>query len=581
MKQEVTVIPFTYHCHHRNDRKYKYLGGVLGPDDCIYCIPSDADFVLKVDPATQTAYEVGESLEGRTGRLNCNKWQNGFLAADGRIYGIPLKSASVLCIDVATQTVYTVGSGFTGANKWEGGVLAHDGAMYCIPMRHKHILKINPETPDGKITVIVDEHGHVLEPTPITTPMASMTGGAVHKAGTTDGHVSVAAAASNGSDGAEPARPHDALFAHLSTAKALACATVNGHKVFGRHVAEALAKDGYIVLPGVLSTSECADELSRMWEYVERVSPGVLRDEPASWYPAGYKYPGTKGGHKAGEEAAAPDPWPHSGWRSFCDMMQTHQAGWVFTELREKLATRVFEPLYGTRELHASKEGFTFHRPTATGEGRGIHPGVDKQAFVCGQPSHTSGEHFDQGHSESGLQYIQSSTSLLDQQSEDACFLCWPGSHRCHQQLTKSTHRGRSHWVPLTDAELDELRAAGLEPRRVPVKAGDVILWRSDLAHSAAPPLGPRPNFRAVSYTCMLPAALTPAHVLAKKVEAYRHGHTGDHAPSREYWHTSKLDEATESTRRPWYVDGKPPRLTPRQAELFGIVPYGHTATPT
>ena len=72
MKQEVTVIPFTYHCHHRNDRKYKYLGGVLGPDDCIYCIPSDADFVLKVDPATQTAYEIGESLDedsGRRGRV--------------------------------------------------------------------------------------------------------------------------------------------------------------------------------------------------------------------------------------------------------------------------------------------------------------------------------------------------------------------------------------------------------------------------------------------------------------------------------------------------------------------------------
>jgi hypothetical protein len=69
------------------------------------------------------------------------------------------------------------------------------------------------------------------------------------------------------------------------------------------------------------SVAECAEELSRMWEYVERVSPGVLRDEPASWYPAGYKYPGTKGGKKAGEEAAAlgrshceqnilpPSPW--------------------------------------------------------------------------------------------------------------------------------------------------------------------------------------------------------------------------------------------------------------------------------
>ena len=32
---------------------------------------------------------------------------------------------------------------------------------------------------------------------------------------------------------------------------------------------------------------------------------------------------------------------------------------------------------------------------------------------------------------------------------------------------------------------------------------GDVVLWRSDLAHSAAPPPEPRPSFRAVSYTCV------------------------------------------------------------------------------
>ena len=173
------------------------------------------------------------------------------------------------------------------------------------------------------------------------------------------------------------------------------------------------------------------------------------------------------------------------------------------------------------------------------------------------------------------------STSLLDQEEEDACFLCWPGSHAFHQQLTKDTWRGRSHWVPLTDAELDVMRAAGLQPKRVPVHAGDVILWRSDLAHSAAPPLVPRPTFRAVSYTCMLPASFTPAALHAKKAEAYRHGHTGDHVPSREYWHAPKLDAATEASRRPWYVDGKPPRLSPRQAELFGLVPYGYTATPT
>ena len=47
------------------------------------------------------------------------------------------------------------------------------------------------------------------------------------------------------------------------------------------------------------------------------------------------------------------DNWP-SAQR---DMFQLHQAGWVFHELREKIASRVFEPLYGTRELHCSKDG--------------------------------------------------------------------------------------------------------------------------------------------------------------------------------------------------------------------------------
>lgn len=34
--QEISLIPFKYSCHHRDDRKYKYLGGVLGPDGRIY-----------------------------------------------------------------------------------------------------------------------------------------------------------------------------------------------------------------------------------------------------------------------------------------------------------------------------------------------------------------------------------------------------------------------------------------------------------------------------------------------------------------------------------------------------------------
>ena len=44
-----------------------------------------------------------------------------------------------------------------------------------------------------------------------------------------------------------------------------------------------------------------------MWRYVTALSPGLVRDEPDSWYPS---------------EAGGADPWPHSGWKSFSDMFQ-------------------------------------------------------------------------------------------------------------------------------------------------------------------------------------------------------------------------------------------------------------------
>merc|ERR1712186_46529 len=79
------------------------------------------------------------------------------------------------------------------------------------------------------------------------------------------------------------------------------------------------------------------------WDFVEKVNPAVRRDSPDSWYAHGRR-----------------DPWPHANR----DMFQLHQAGWVFGELRELMAQRVFEPLYGTKALHSSKDGFCFQRPT-------------------------------------------------------------------------------------------------------------------------------------------------------------------------------------------------------------------------
>jgi len=63
---------------------YRYGGAVVAPDGgLIYCLPSDADRVLRIDPATEEVVEIGPSFRGK------NKWQNGFVGRDGAIYGIP------------------------------------------------------------------------------------------------------------------------------------------------------------------------------------------------------------------------------------------------------------------------------------------------------------------------------------------------------------------------------------------------------------------------------------------------------------------------------------------------------------
>ncbi|GAX17448.1 hypothetical protein FisN_5Hh096 [Fistulifera solaris] len=130
---------------HRTDGKYKYLGGAVGADGKVYFFPSDSDFVLQVDPSTDTCREVGPNLRDIEKSHN-NKWQNGFTASDGTIYGIPLKGNSVLRIrtrgDGSEPEVSVVGGPFPGLNHWEGGVMGADGAMFCMPLNRDQVLRI-------------------------------------------------------------------------------------------------------------------------------------------------------------------------------------------------------------------------------------------------------------------------------------------------------------------------------------------------------------------------------------------------------------------------------------------------------
>lgn len=307
---------------------------------------------------------------------------------------------------------------------------------------------------------------------------------------------------------------------------------------FARSILARLEGEGFAVLHGVLQPEEANAALARMWDFVETVSPTVHRNDEATWYPQ--------------EGGACSEPWPHTSR----DMFQDYQAGWVFGHLRELLATRLFERLYGTKELHCSKDGFCFQRPTRRPLSR--------------RPI----DHFDQSGTKRGLHCVQASVSLLDQGVDDGCFSCWPGSHRHHPALAGGC--GSRDWYRLSDEDKATLTAAGCMLKRVPVGRGDVVLWRSDLAHYGSSPVAIRQGFRAVVYICMLPASLTPEALYPKKRQAYEQLQTGSHWPTKEEWFRKTARWKTgfdKSLARPFFT--MPPELTPRLEELCGLRCYG------
>ncbi len=122
----------------------------MSTPEAVYCLPSNADAVLKIDPRTSTCTQVGGPLSGAgKGWL----WHGGQLLEDGCVYGVPCNAETVLRLDPRTDTVTQIGGPWPGKHKWYGGILCPlNGAMYCIPQSAQGILKVCPRT--GACTVI-------------------------------------------------------------------------------------------------------------------------------------------------------------------------------------------------------------------------------------------------------------------------------------------------------------------------------------------------------------------------------------------------------------------------------------------
>lgn len=294
----------------------------------------------------------------------------------------------------------------------------------------------------------------------------------------------------------------------------------------------ALLTAGFCVLPGVVSDDECDRAVRDIWEFLHDTSYGriVPRDDPTNtrdWR----------------EESDSSTPWPC--YNNSCDgLIQANGAGWLLSNVREALADRAFSRLFGTRELHSSKEGFSFRR-ASDGQSR---PGRRR---------------FRQDRAAAPV--VRAMVALEESRGEEAAFACYPESFT---YCAASGPCQQSEGVEVTQQWAEE---RGLSTKSVFLRKGDVLVWRSDIVYStdAAPShVSGAPCCSAYAYSAMKPAKFSSSPRLSEKMEAYKQRQTGDWRIDEENWFTGQIPFS-----RPFFRAG-PPLLTHRQAELYGLVAY-------
>jgi hypothetical protein len=125
----------------------KWVGGCLGPDNTIYCIPHNAPNMLLINTENETITTqslTGSGSAGPTDPSQLSKWAGGVLVAGVNpvvtavnytytefVSGFVIKPD--LRINTYTKIVLGNGSNFPTSNTWFGGVLGTNNKVYSIP----------------------------------------------------------------------------------------------------------------------------------------------------------------------------------------------------------------------------------------------------------------------------------------------------------------------------------------------------------------------------------------------------------------------------------------------------------------
>lgn len=143
----VQLLPLP--AEHPTNLRWQWHGaGINHEKTAIYCIPSNAKHVLKVDVITKTTSLIpitgyDPALYPNFSIDTTNKWYGGIVGKDNCVYGIPYRTCAVLKIDCSADTATLVGPDF-GVTKynWHGGIQVN-GKIYAHPSHADTVLVID------------------------------------------------------------------------------------------------------------------------------------------------------------------------------------------------------------------------------------------------------------------------------------------------------------------------------------------------------------------------------------------------------------------------------------------------------
>lgn len=317
------------------------------------------------------------------------------------------------------------------------------------------------------------------------------------------------------------------------------------------YIEEVLANDGFCHLTKVLTKNECDSAVERIWDFVEDTccDRSIDRNDSNTWkqpldFPSASSTSRSTPTHSDGTGTGV----------SF--KFESFGAGWVLGAVREFLAERVFEPLYRTKKLHSSKEGFELlFNGEASGHGiRAVDlPSTSLEwTAISSLPSTDS-------------PVSSNISSNTDRYWRSLTVLSAAGCSGCDTNLLS---------VTLVDAVKRRRQQKYLS-------SGDVLIFSPDMRIETVFPVRSGPDYFNSSATyCHVSAimccTMQEASDLSndnklwnKKIEAYKQRQTSDYHAGDEIW----TGPSMQTNARCYFRTG-PPLLSRRLAELYALIPY-------